>query len=159
MRGSISERVRYVRNVFARPKRSVTASVHVRAAHAVPVRSAPESTAKKALRYAQLFTITCHARLNAHHREGAFGMNREQRYARLRMWHQFWTLLMILALAMIIVGIPVAIWMRSIGMGLIVYGGFICVLGSSFYFIVRTRYNKAKLAHDARAHAERLTQR
>jgi len=40
----LSERGRYVRNVFARPKRSVTASVYVSAAQAVPARVSPDSS-------------------------------------------------------------------------------------------------------------------
>ena len=39
--------MRYVCNVFARPKRSVTASVHASEAHAVPAREAPSDYSEK----------------------------------------------------------------------------------------------------------------
>lgn len=81
--------------------------------------------------------------------------DRTRRFYVLRRWYRLWTGVMLVSLAAVVFGIPVAIWQRSAGTGMVAYGILSLILCSSFYFIVRTRYKRSKLAHDARtaAHA------
>lgn len=113
----------------------------------------------------RLFIPIVHARLKPHKvpisasidllAGGAALTAKEDRLVRLRRWYHTWSSVMVLSLALLIVGIPLTFWQRSVGTGCIAYGGLALILFSSFYFIVRIRYSKAKLAHDARAHALR----
>lgn len=79
---------------------------------------------------------------------------KERQFLRLRLWHRVWSTTMVLSVALIVLGIPaLALW-QTLGVSLIAYGTLGILLFSSFFFIVRTRYHKARLAHDARALAK-----
>lgn len=76
--------------------------------------------------------------------------DKTRRFYVLRRWHRLWTGVMLVSLAAVVLGIPVAMWQRSTGTGMVAYGILSLMICSSFYFIVRTRYKRSKLAHDAR---------
>ena len=78
---------------------------------------------------------------------------RERRFRRLQIWYRLFAGVMLASLSAILAGIATVFALPRLGAGLIAYGAITCVVFMSFFFISRSRYARAKLAHDAHLHA------
>ncbi len=75
--------------------------------------------------------------------------DKEKKYRRARFSYLTLSIIMAISLLSIIIGIPVIFLNHSLGATLITYGLILAFVVSSFYFISRTRYLKAKVAFQA----------
>jgi len=75
--------------------------------------------------------------------------DKEKKYHRARFAYLILSVIMTVSLLCIIIGIPVIFFNHSLGATLVTYGLILSFVVSSFYFISRTRYLKAKVAFQA----------
>ena len=75
--------------------------------------------------------------------------DKEKKYHRARFTYLTLSVIMTISLLCIIIGIPVIFLSHSLGATLVTYGLILAFVVSSFYFISRTRYLKAKVAFQA----------
>lgn len=85
---------------------------------------------------------------------------KEKKYLRSKRSFQIFSLLMLLSFLAIVSGIMMLIFAKPhFGVTLLTYGLVLLFLLSSFFFISRTRYLKAKLAYQAEQMVQAHTNR
>ena len=82
---------------------------------------------------------------------------RYHRYRRLRGYYRLWSSMMIIAMGSILIGLISFAFSHTLGASFLTYGALILFIFSSFYFITRSRYHRAKMAYLAKEYAKAKT--
>ena len=79
---------------------------------------------------------------------------RYHRYRRLRGYYLVWSSMMIVGMGSILFGLIAFAFSHTLGASFLSYGVLILIIFSSFYFITRSRYHRAKMAYRAKEYAK-----
>lgn len=80
--------------------------------------------------------------------------DREAYYQQQKRWHLFYSVIMLLCAVGFLFGLVALAVFRQLSVDIITYCLIIAILASPFFFIVRTRYQRAKLAYAAIQYAK-----
>nr|NNM91067.1 hypothetical protein [Bacilli bacterium] len=79
---------------------------------------------------------------------------RYHRYRRLLGYYLVWSSMMIVGMGSILFGLIAFAFSHTLGASFLSYGVLILIIFSSFYFIARSRYHRAKMAYRAKEYAK-----